>query len=362
MLKRLRHAMRVRLIRVVEEVMQRHEAVLRCEVEAGLRREADRVIQEIRGVELRSRRNVFAAAERRAVAASARFAYEAMPTALTFPRPRATLEYALGLAPAEGMALEFGVWTGQTLKVIAAARAGKDVYGFDSFEGLPEPWRTGFPSKAFGVDGSLPEVPGAELVVGWFDDTLPEFLAEHPGQVAFLHVDADLYSSARTVLDLVGPRLAPDAVIVFDEYFNYPGWEQHEHRAWQEYVERTGVTFRYEGYTADNEQVVLRLTHVDESAVRRRPRDLHPGQAAVLDEVATARQVLGQTTRDPYAEQLPVQRSGGQQQAGTPAPQVHTEPAELPGQVVAAAGADDGDAPVVANQLGEDAVDRRVDE
>lgn len=52
MLKRLRHAMRVRLIRVVEEVMQRHEAVLRCEVEAGLRREADRVIQEIRGVEL----------------------------------------------------------------------------------------------------------------------------------------------------------------------------------------------------------------------------------------------------------------------------------------------------------------------
>ncbi len=248
MLNRLRHALRVRLVRAVEEAVERQNEVLRRDI-----------IAEIREVEVRDRRDLLAAGEREAVASSARFASKVMPTAPTFPFPQATLEHALTLAPAEGMALEFGVWTGQTLKIITEARGGKEVYGFDSFEGLPEDWRTGFPSRTFGVDGPLPEVPGAELVVGWFDDTLPGFLTEHPGRVAFLHIDADLYSSAKTVLDQVGPRLAPGAVIVFDEYFNYPGWEQHEHRAWQEYVARTGVGFRYEAYTANNEQVVIRL-------------------------------------------------------------------------------------------------------
>jgi hypothetical protein len=47
--------------------------------------------------------------------------------------------------------------------------------------------------------------------------------------------------------------------VVFDEFFNFPGWEAHEARAWQEYVAATGVRFRYEAYTLDHEQVVLRI-------------------------------------------------------------------------------------------------------
>lgn len=46
----------------------------------------------------------------------------------------------------------------------------------------------------------------AELVVDWFDDTLPGFLSEHPGPVSFLHVDSDLHSSATTVFDPGGLR------------------------------------------------------------------------------------------------------------------------------------------------------------
>jgi hypothetical protein len=80
--------------------------------------------------------------------------------------------------------------------------------------------------------------------------------------VAFVHVDADLYSSARTVLTLVGPRLVAGTVVVFDEYFGYPGWREHEYRAWQEYVAETGVRFAYEGFTGDNEQVIVRITGV----------------------------------------------------------------------------------------------------
>ncbi|MDJ0106389.1 TylF/MycF/NovP-related O-methyltransferase, partial [Rhodococcus erythropolis] len=80
------------------------------------------------------------------------------------------------------------------------------------------------------------------------------------GPVAFLHLDADLYSSTKTVLDLLGDRLVPGSIVVFDEFFNYPGWQQHEYRAWTEFVTRTGISFEYLGYTVDNEQVIVEIT------------------------------------------------------------------------------------------------------
>ncbi|MGI9002224.1 MAG: class I SAM-dependent methyltransferase [Pseudonocardia sp.] len=275
MLSEIRRALRDKLLRAVEEVFERYEEVAerrhRSQL-AAVSIEADRVIgamhdavrelrTTIQDFETRTRRDVLAAGEREAVGSTARFVATAMPTARTFPSPDSTLEHAVTLALPEGMALEFGVYSGHTLKMISAARAGRAVYGFDSFEGLPEAWRSGFPAGTFGV-GRLPDVPGAELVVGWFEDTLPRFVAEHSGPVALLHLDADLYSSTRTVLDLVGPRLLPGSIVVFDEYFNYPGWEQHEYRAWQEYVERTGTRYEYVGYTLDNEQVIVRVTGV----------------------------------------------------------------------------------------------------
>jgi hypothetical protein len=259
----IRAALRAKLVNAVDEVVARHRAEqmaeLRAEMDGWLRGAADRVIGEVRGVEVRDRRDTFAAAEREAVVSTARFVQRELREARHFGHPHATLEHALTLAPTGGMALEFGVFTGTTLKIIAARRDGGGVYGFDSFAGLPENWRTGFDTGTFGVD-ILPEVPGAELVVGLFDDTLPGFLATHPGPVDLLHVDADLYSSAVTVLEQVGPRLRVGSVIVFDEFFNYPGWEEHEARAWREFTAAQGVGFRYEAYTFDHEQVVVRIT------------------------------------------------------------------------------------------------------
>ncbi|MGH3794758.1 MAG: TylF/MycF/NovP-related O-methyltransferase [Pseudonocardiaceae bacterium] len=255
MLNRIRRHIRTRLVRAVHEVVAEHHGEYEKALAAGI----DRALTAIRDAEFRARRDLFAASDRDAAASSARFAREMMPKVPTFHNPTLTLDYALTLAPAEGMALEFGVYTGGTLKMIADARNDKQVFGFDSFEGLPEDWRTSMPAGTFSTD-QLPDVPGAELIVGWFDDTLADFLAGHPGPVAFLHLDADLYSSTVTVLEHVGPRLRPGTVIVFDEYFNYPGWEQHEYRAWQEYVAKSGIEFRYEAYTSNNEQVVMVVT------------------------------------------------------------------------------------------------------
>ncbi len=220
---------------------------------------AQQVIDYTRAFETRSRRDIDYAGEAQAARESAEFARGHLAGARQFGHPHATREYALSLAPVGGMALEFGVYIGTTLTIIATARQGGQVYGFDSFEGLPEHWRVGFAAGTFAAE-TVPDVPGTELVVGLFDETLPGFMKTHPGPVDFLHIDAALYSSAATVLTLVGPRLRKGSVIVFDEFFNYPGWQEHEYRAWTEYVKRTGIAFRYEAFTIDNEQVVVTLT------------------------------------------------------------------------------------------------------
>ena len=251
---------------MVDEIITAHhrelEATLAArhdECKAALTLEVNRAIEALHEVEFRSRRDLLVAGEREAAASSERFAREAMPTATTFDHPIATLEHTLSRAPAEGMILEFGVATGRTLTVLAAARGNRQVFGFDSFQGLPEDWRPNIPAGTFKTP-ALPDIPGAELVVGLFEDTLPYVLAGHGGPVAFLHLDADLYSSTVTVLQHVGPRLQPGSVIVFDEYFNYPGWEQHEHRAWQEFVAESAIEFQYIAYTCNNEQVALMIT------------------------------------------------------------------------------------------------------
>jgi len=52
------------------------------------------------------------------------------------------------------------------------------------------------------------------------------------------------------------------SVVIFDEFFNYPGWRAHEYRAWEEFLAESGVEAVYEAYTSNNEQVVARLTAV----------------------------------------------------------------------------------------------------
>ena len=153
---------------------------------------------------------------------------------------------------------EFGVFTGMSINHIAKM-TGQRVFGFDSFEGLPERWWDGWKVGAFAVP-RLPKVrSNVTLIKGWFNQTLPGFLKENPGDVGFLHVDSDLYSSAKTIFELLEPRLKPGAVIVFDEYFNYPEWEQGEHKAFTEFLEWTGYSVEYLGYARNEEQLAVIL-------------------------------------------------------------------------------------------------------
>jgi Macrocin-O-methyltransferase (TylF) len=176
------------------------------------------------------------------------------------------LKEGVKIAPETGLFAEFGVWRGKTINVIAALVGNQaTVHGFDSFEGLPEDWN-GWNGKyrkgTFHMKGALPKVrPNVVLHKGWFDETVPKFAAEHPGTpVAFLHIDCDLYSSTKAIFDSLGDRLRPGSVIVFDEYFNYAGWREHEYKAFQELIETRSLRYRYVAYNDSQMNVAVQIT------------------------------------------------------------------------------------------------------
>jgi len=147
--------------------------------------------------------------------------------------------------------IEFGVASGQTINQLADFWPDQPIYGFDSFEGLPEDWQKASdwirPKHTFATP--LPVVrQNVQLVKGWFDTTLPQWLITHPGNVRFLHIDSDLYQSAKTVLTLLNDRIQRGTVIVFDELCwwsrlyapdttrRYENWAQHEWKALAEWM------------------------------------------------------------------------------------------------------------------------------
>lgn len=63
---------------------------------------------------------------------------------------------ALKFVSIEGLKLEFGVYTGYSIKLIS--KYVDKIYGFDSFEGLPENWHSGILKGDFSIK-NLPKVP-----------------------------------------------------------------------------------------------------------------------------------------------------------------------------------------------------------
>jgi len=126
----------------------------------------------------------------------------------------------------KGALVECGVCGGKSLLFLASLAEGeRDVYGFDSFEGLPEPtaedrgvrrpkkgeMRIDYDSVQKKFDRLLLDVT---LTKGFFNDTLPFFKAP----IALLNIDCDIYQSYLDVLNNLYPSVVPGGVILFDEY------------------------------------------------------------------------------------------------------------------------------------------------
>jgi hypothetical protein len=161
----------------------------------------------------------------------------------------------------EGLCLEFGVYSGFTINYIASKRDWI-VDGFDSFEGLPENWRDRFGKNCFSTDSQPKVKHNVHLHKGFFAQSIPEFLnvndrANLP--IAYMHIDCDLYSSTKTIFNLLGHKIVSGTVIVFDEYFNYDGWEHGEYLAFQEFVNSESIKYEYITYNHKHEQVAVMI-------------------------------------------------------------------------------------------------------
>lgn len=185
-----------------------------------------------------------------------------MPEALGFETQKEITAFSLSQVKVAGHYLEFGVFTGGTIRFISRRIAPKVIHGFDSFEGLPEAWK-GFQLGAgtFSLSGRAPKVPkNAVLHPGWFHESLPAWIGNFKGPVAFIHIDCDIYSSTKTIFDLLCSRLQAGTIILFDEYFNYANWRNHEYKAFQELVESQKITYSYLAFS--KQQVAVRIESV----------------------------------------------------------------------------------------------------
>lgn len=113
--------------------------------------------------------------------------------------------------------LEFGVANGKSIKQMSSLfrHNAARFYGFDSFVGLPEKWLM-HDIGAFSTAGVCPKTPDKRVnfVKGWFQNTVPEFLAEFTKDAlrpTLIHFDSDLYSSTLFLLATLWHK--------FDEYY-----------------------------------------------------------------------------------------------------------------------------------------------
>jgi hypothetical protein len=165
----------------------------------------------------------------------------------------------------DGLWMEFGVFRGQTLSIIANWKAfycgntSQPVYGFDTFQGLPTDWRSGFGRGTFYIPNNTNiKVPrNTMLVKGLFIDTLPIQLRSIDDKykchtpVSFVHIDCDIYDGARDVLFLLSSRFVSGTIIVFDELFNYPNFEKHEIKALYELLSSSNLRLISLGSSTD---------------------------------------------------------------------------------------------------------------
>jgi O-methyltransferase len=124
----------------------------------------------------------------------------------------------------EGDFWECGVWRGGSAAAIKDVIGDtKNLYLFDSFEGLPDPCehdnhhvKGDFKEVEFqDVSSYFSQFNNVKIVKGWIPETFKGF-EDH--MICFCHIDLDMYQSYKDTLNFVWPRLVKGGILVFDDY------------------------------------------------------------------------------------------------------------------------------------------------
>lgn len=156
---------------------------------------------------------------------------------------------AHGVRNVDGCVIECGVWRGGMVAGIAEVMGPeREYFLFDSFEGLPAAtnidgpaalaWQSATTAPGYheNCTASIEEAQAAmkmsgaancSLVKGWFDQTLPNFRPPRP--IALLRLDGDWYDSIRICLEHLSPYLAPNGIVIVDDYYVWDGCAKAVH-------------------------------------------------------------------------------------------------------------------------------------
>lgn len=209
-----------------------------------------------------------------------------------------------------GVYLEFGFCTGRTLNFIAALGYNKNVFGFDSIDGLPKSWGDKpdrFPKGTFRYkkqyilnneemilsprsentgtnqlddNGECKQkpfipfipLPNVQLVLGLIQNTLPtfiEYLEHKKFHIELIHIDTDIYESCQLIYETLNSLILPDkTIVILDEGYNWQGdvgssdnryaaWGNHEFRATNEFAYARGYRVEYFAYNNQHQQLAL---------------------------------------------------------------------------------------------------------
>jgi O-methyltransferase len=140
-----------------------------------------------------------------------------------------------------GALVDCGTWNGGSTALLAAGAPERQVWAFDSFEGLPAPSERDvgrqmtedeaglYVGECHGSEQLLREAVGRfispeqlHVHAGWFEETLPR-QSDQIGQIAVLHCDSDWYDSVMLTLETLYPHVSPGGWIVIDDYGAVPG-------------------------------------------------------------------------------------------------------------------------------------------
>jgi len=162
-------------------------------------------------------------------------------------------QQAVSKADKEKTWAEFGVYKSASACMLRALQnPSNELHLFDSFEdGLPEPWHKADRHHEKGdLSSSINDVPPClyydpKVVIhaGFFDATLPEWKQRPP--LGLVHINCDLYSSTKTVLDSIDKQIERGTVLIFDPVFGYPTAAEDEQLALIEWINETDRTLEW---------------------------------------------------------------------------------------------------------------------
>lgn len=145
-------------------------------------------------------------------------------TLLSLDRLCNLIKYSTRCQNVQGDICEFGVFRGGSLEILAKFNPDKQVFGLDSFCGLPKTGEFDLHNEgdfdgvnSTHLSGYFAMIyPNVRIVKGFSPKVFDIFDEHH--RFSFLHLDVDVFSSIKDGLDFFFPRINEGGIILIDDF------------------------------------------------------------------------------------------------------------------------------------------------